>query len=168
MPINCEGCHRSVRTPFLIVALLALLFVRELRKIGTHSHTQRREVLNVHQIAEFDQDKVWKHVPNITTDLHDHSVPLPEDPGQWVRYGRVQNWESSEPILLLLLLNRRVGMSPLRGSKEPSILRRLRMRCMSQGSRPLATVFHQCLKYNVHLELAVGMSLVAIEPTENW
>ncbi|KAF9315390.1 hypothetical protein BG003_003098 [Podila horticola] len=123
-------------------------------------------VLNVFQLAKFDQDKVWKQVPNLTIDLYDHSKdpPLP-----WPHWGEQEtNNMWNDPTSLTAEQRQRIttftkvdGPADIRAYVDAVYV-------PSRISVELTDVLNRFLKNRVFLEVAVGLALVAVEPTENW
>ncbi|GJJ75015.1 hypothetical protein EMPS_07373 [Entomortierella parvispora] len=123
-------------------------------------------VLNVHQIAEFDQDKVWKHVPSAKLDVHNLLMAAPDS---WEQWWRPESGElSRDPGSFTT--EQRERIAAFSGIQGPIDVRSYAdaVYVPKRISVELTKVLNQCLKYNVFLELALGLSLIAVEPTENW
>ncbi|GJJ75665.1 hypothetical protein EMPS_08023 [Entomortierella parvispora] len=139
-------------------------------------YTNDDTVLNVFQIATFDQDKVWKEVPSLEYAIHDLSKPRPEvwhlnaPPG----YGLFM-WDKPETgkmyadptSLTEEQLKRIAAFTKVDGPVDVQsyadavyVPRRIAVE--------LTDVLKRFLKHNVFLELGVGLALIAVEPTENW
>ncbi|KAF9966562.1 hypothetical protein BGZ73_000977, partial [Actinomortierella ambigua] len=123
-------------------------------------------VLNVRQLAQFDQNKVWKQVPDTVKDVHDKSKPAPDD---WLQWGRPQTGEMwKDPNALTAEQKQRIAtFTNVAGPVD------IRAFCdavyvPSRITAELHTVLKRFLDFNVFLELGVGLALLAVEPTTNW
>ena len=126
-------------------------------------------VLNIHQIAEFDQDKVWKRVPDTTSDVHVFSKPIPKKARDWPHWEKTESGRlSRDPTSFTA--EQRERIAAFSGAQGPVDIRAFADAVYVPGriSAELTKVLNQFLNYNVYLELALGLALVAVEPTGHW
>ena len=132
-------------------------------------YTNDDTVLNVHQLAEFDQDKVWRHVPNATVDIHDRSTPVPDGEDYWPHWPRPESGElwndtssfTTEQKKRIETFTGIEGAVDIRSFSDALYVPK-------RISVELGQLLNRCLNYKVFLELAVGLALIAVEPTANW
>ncbi|KAF9934697.1 hypothetical protein BGZ67_003758 [Mortierella alpina] len=128
-------------------------------------YTNDDTVLNVFQLAEFDQDKVWKQVPVLENDLRDRSKPPPFE-WHWERPGTTNMW--NDPTSLTAKQKERIAnFTKVDGPAD------LRSFCdavyvPARIAVELTDVLKRFVRHDVFLELGVGLALVAVEPTEKW
>ncbi|KAG0201187.1 hypothetical protein BGX28_005934 [Mortierella sp. GBA30] len=128
-------------------------------------YTNDDTVLNVFQLAEFDQDKVWKHVPVLSEDLRDRSKPPPFE-WHWEKPGTTNMW--NDPTSLTDVQKERIAnFTKVQGPAD------IKAFCdavyvPNRISLELKDVLTRFLKHDVFLELGVGLALIAVEPPENW
>ncbi|KAG0043384.1 hypothetical protein BGZ83_011470 [Gryganskiella cystojenkinii] len=138
-------------------------------------YTNDDTVLNVFQIARFDQDKVWKQVPDLATAIHDRSKPHPKEWHVGRPEGAEYMWDKpetgnmwSDPTSLTDKQRQRIAaFTKVDG---PVDIRAFVDAVYVPGriAVELTDVLKRFLKHNAFLELAVGLALVAVEPPENW
>ncbi|KAF9926148.1 hypothetical protein BGZ67_008254 [Mortierella alpina] len=138
-------------------------------------YTNDDTVLNVFQIETFDQDKVWKQVPDLAHDVHDRSKP---PPSEW-HVGRTEGastmWYLPESGYMWddptsLTEKQRERIATFTKADGPVDIRAFldAVYVPRRIAVELADVLKRFLEHRVFLELAVGLALVAVEPTENW
>ncbi|KAF9335993.1 hypothetical protein BG006_010048 [Podila minutissima] len=129
-------------------------------------YTNDDTVLNVFQLAKFDQDKVWKRVPDIATELHDRSKAPPGRWSHWNERGSSKMWK--DPTALTAKQRQRIAtFTKVDGPADISAYVDA-VYVPGRISVELTDVLSRFLKHRVFLEVAVGLALVAVEPTENW
>ncbi|KAG0097462.1 hypothetical protein BGZ93_002696 [Podila epicladia] len=129
-------------------------------------YTNDDTVLNVFQLAKLDQDKVWKKVPDLAIDLHDHSK-APASP--WFNWNKLESYDMwNDTTSLTAKQKQRIatftkvdGPADIRAYVDAVYV-------PARISVELTDVLNRFLKHSVFLEIAVGLALVAVEPTENW
>ncbi|KAG0259631.1 hypothetical protein DFQ27_003957 [Actinomortierella ambigua] len=129
-------------------------------------YTNDDTLLNVYQLAEFDQDKVWKPVPDRYKDVHDLSRA---PPNKWPHWGKIKTTEMwNDPTSLTAKQRERIA--DFHGLKGQAHIRAYAdgVYVPARISKELAGVLKTFAKYEVFLEGALGMALIAVEPTENW
>ncbi|KAG0247777.1 hypothetical protein BG011_000926, partial [Mortierella polycephala] len=156
---NIDNDHGMIGYKSLVMAM------EEYPNYSGYLYTNDDTVLNVFQLAEFDQDKVWKHVPVLTEDIRDRSKPPPFH-WHWEKPESTNMW--NDPTSLTKAQKQRIAdFTKVQGPAD------IRAYCdavyvPARISLELTDVLTRFLKHNVFLELGVGLALVAIEPTENW
>ncbi|KAF9158319.1 hypothetical protein DFQ26_007758, partial [Actinomortierella ambigua] len=129
-------------------------------------YTNDDTLLNVYQLTEFDQDKVWKLVPDPDKDVHQLYKSPPDDWYQWSKPQGLKMW--SDPTSLTAEQKARIA-------KFCKVDGPVNVRSFADGvyvprriGTELSAVFKRFLVHDVFLEHAVGLALIAVEPTENW
>ncbi|KAF9926146.1 hypothetical protein BGZ67_008252, partial [Mortierella alpina] len=128
-------------------------------------YTNDDTVLNVFQIAEFDQNKVWKQVPDLAVDLRDRSKPPPY-PWHWEMQESTNMWNDPTSLTdkqreMITTFTKIDGPADIRSFCDAVYV-------PSRISAELTGALKRFLKHNVFLELSVGLALISVEPTENW
>lgn len=129
-------------------------------------YTNDDTVLNIHKLATFDQDQVWKKVPAFPDDIHDRSKEPVVPWYHWNRKESADMWNDATPFTT----EQRQRVRDFTKVEGPVDIKAFAdavyvPRRISVELNQLLTRF---LKHSVFLEMAVGLALVAIEPTENW
>ncbi|KAF9178582.1 hypothetical protein BGZ51_005257 [Haplosporangium sp. Z 767] len=143
-----------------------VMAMEEYPNYSGYLYTNDDTVLNVFQLAEFDQDKVWKHVPILSEDLRDRSKPPPFPWHHWGKPGTTNMW--NDPTSLTEVQKQRIAnFTKIQGPAD------IKSYCdavyvPARISLELKDVLTRFLKYDVFLELGVGLALVAVEPTQDW
>ncbi|KAF9375959.1 hypothetical protein CPC16_000440 [Podila verticillata] len=129
-------------------------------------HTNDDVILNVHQLANYDKDKVWKSIPRIPLDVRDRTKSWPDD---WWVWG----WKAQDGVwndTALFTPEQRERLTNFTGVQGPADVRAwadafyVPSRLVSE----FVPLMHKMREHEVHLELAVGPVLLAIEPTTQW
>ncbi|KAG0036009.1 hypothetical protein BGZ82_004832 [Podila clonocystis] len=129
-------------------------------------YTNDDTVLNVFQLAKFDQDKVWKQLPDLAIDLHDRSKEPPVPWAHWNEQESNNMWNDRTS----LTAKQRERIAAFTKVDGPADIRAFvdAVYVPARISVELTDVLKRFLKNRVFLEVAVGLALVAVEPTENW
>lgn len=129
-------------------------------------YTNDDTVLNVFQLAEFDQDKVWKQVPDIRSEVHDRTKEPPMEWYWWNHPESVNMW--NDPTSLTAVQKQRIeaftgvhGLADIKAWVDAVYVPR-------RISVEVTDILRRFLKHKVFLELAIGTALVAVEPTADW
>ncbi|KAG0199939.1 hypothetical protein BGX33_011303 [Mortierella sp. NVP41] len=121
-------------------------------------------VLNPFQLAEMDKNKVWKHVPDLTKDIHDRSKP-PPDQGNWERgTDALWNYATSFTAAQREHISAFTGVAGSVDIETPSGGIYIPKRIAGEFS----DVLNHFVEYQVFAELAIGLALVAVEPPAQW
>ncbi|KAF9180313.1 hypothetical protein BGZ51_006295, partial [Haplosporangium sp. Z 767] len=166
IPASLEGVVKHVDSNHGMTGYKSLVMaMEEYPNYSGYLYTNDDTVLNVFQLAKFDQDKVWKHVPILSEDLRDRSKPPPY-PWHWEMPGTTKMW--NDPTSLTKAQKQRIAdFTKVQGPAD------IRAFCdavyvPARISSELKDVLNRFHKHDVFLELGVGLALVAVEPTENW
>ncbi|KAI9233604.1 MAG: hypothetical protein BYD32DRAFT_465177 [Podila humilis] len=126
--------------------------------------TSSNTVLSPFQLAEMDQNKVWKHVPDLTKDIRDRSKP-PPDQENWER-GTEALWNDAASFTAA----QKERISAFTGVAGP-----VDIKTHTGGfyiPKRIAGEFKDLLnhfvEHQVFVELAIGLALVAVEPPAQW
>ncbi|KAG0248896.1 hypothetical protein DFQ27_000545, partial [Actinomortierella ambigua] len=129
-------------------------------------YTNDDTLLNVYQLAELDQDKIWKMVPDRVEDVHDLTKAPPDSWPHWKNLRTMDMW--NDPTSFTTEQRERIA-------KFSNVEGQANVRAFADGvyvpgrvSKELAEVLRKFLKYEVFLEVGLGLALIAVEPTENW
>ncbi|KAF8950051.1 hypothetical protein BGZ52_003934 [Haplosporangium bisporale] len=129
-------------------------------------YTNDDTVLNVFQLAEFDQDKVWKKVPDVKDEVHDRTKTPPVEWYWWNHPESVNMW--NDPTALTAVQKQRIeaftnvhGLADIKAWVDAVYVPR-------RISVEVTDILRQFLKHKVFLELSVATALVAVEPTADW
>ncbi|KAF9949453.1 hypothetical protein BGZ72_008773 [Mortierella alpina] len=167
VPENLTGRVKSVisnRGHLGYKSLLAAM--EEYPNYKGYLYTNDDTLLNIYQLTTFDQDKVWKKVPIFPEEINDRSKEPPVPWFHWNEKNSSNMWNDSTSLTAEQRQRVR-DFTKVEGPVEIQafidavyIPRRI-----SVELNAILTRFH---KYGVFSETAVGLALVAIEPTENW
>ncbi|KAF9969163.1 hypothetical protein BGZ73_008603, partial [Actinomortierella ambigua] len=140
--------------------------VERFPKYRGYLYTNDDTLLNVYQLAGFDQDKVWKQVPDPIKDVHDLSKAPPDDWFHWPKPEGRKMWEDATS----LTAEQKARIAKFSKVDGPVDVRAFAdaVYVPARIGQELAGVLKQFAKHNMFLELALGLALVAVEPTENW
>jgi len=129
-------------------------------------HTNEDVVLNPRQLSQYSKDKVWKQVPRIPLDLHQLSELAPDDWWVWNWDAQPEMWKDTE----LFTTEQRDRIVKFTGSSAPTDVRAWcdAVYVPARLVTEFVPLMHKFYNHKVHLELAVGLALLAIEPTEDW
>ncbi|KAF9158097.1 hypothetical protein DFQ26_007973, partial [Actinomortierella ambigua] len=129
-------------------------------------YTNDDTLLNVFQLAEFDQDKVWKRVPDPVMDVYDLSKSQPDNWVQWARRESDAMW--ADPASFTAEQRARVrayshvdGAFNVRAFADAVYV-------PSRIAKEVAALLRIFMQHNIYLEHALGLALIAAEPTTNW
>lgn len=126
--------------------------------------TSSNTVLNPFQLAEMDQNKVWKHVPDLTKDIRDRSKP-PPDQGNW-EGGTEALWNDASSFTAAQKehISAFTGVAGPVDIKTPSGGFYIPKRIAGE----FKDVLNNFVEHQVFIELAIGLALVAVEPPAQW
>lgn len=128
-------------------------------------HTNDDVVLNPRQLAKYDKNTAWKKVP-VASEIQDRSKPPPPDGWSWGIGSQEYVW--SDPITFTP--EQRVRIVNFTGVPGPADIRAF-VDAVYVPTRIVpesAPLMRRIYKNKGHLELTIGLGLVAVEPTENW
>ncbi|KAF9897140.1 hypothetical protein BX616_006111, partial [Lobosporangium transversale] len=166
VPEHLQGVVRSVSHNEGNIGYKSLVMaMEEFPNYSGYLYTNDDTLLNVHQLATYDLDKVWKHVPILSEDLRDRSKPPPYS-WHWERPGTTDMW--NDPTSFTDIQRERIAK--FTGIPGPADIRAFCDAVYVPGriSLEVKDVLTRFLKHDVFLELGVGLALIAVEPTENW
>lgn len=128
-------------------------------------YTNDDTVLNVFQLAEFDQDKVWKKVPGHADEIRDRSKPPPNE-WHWLKSESTAMWNDPTSFTD----DQRKRISAFTKVDGPADIKAYSdaVYVPSRIAAEVADVLKRFAKHSVFLELAIGLALVAVESPENW
>ncbi|KFH66404.1 hypothetical protein MVEG_06929 [Podila verticillata NRRL 6337] len=129
-------------------------------------YTNDDAALNVFQLAQLDLDKVWKRVPDLASEVHDRKKPPPSDWFWWGKPEIKRVWDDPQ-ALTADQRNRIAAFSGVDGLVEISAPGDAAY-VPGRLSAEMAHVLDKFVEHKVHLEMALGLALVAVEPTEKW
>ncbi|KFH71703.1 hypothetical protein MVEG_01998 [Podila verticillata NRRL 6337] len=129
-------------------------------------HTNDDVILNPRQLSQYSKDKVWKSVPRIPVDVHDRSGMAPDDWGLWNWAPQANMWSDTA----LFTTEQRERIAKFTGIAGPSDVRAWcdAVYVPARVVPEFAPLMLKLYEHEVHLELAVGLALLAIEPTGDW
>lgn len=167
VPAEFEGIVKGLDTQWGELGYMSLVDAMETHPgYKGYLHTNDDVILNVHQLANYDKDKVWKSIPRQILDIHDRTKDWPDD---WWIWG----WEAQEGVWsdkALFKPEQRERIANFTGVPGPADVRAWADAFYVPGRLVPEFVPLMCKmkEHRVHLELAVGVVLLAIEPTTNW
>ncbi|KAF9968959.1 hypothetical protein BGZ73_008965, partial [Actinomortierella ambigua] len=131
-----------------------------------YMYTNDDTLLNVFQLAELDPDKIWKEVPDPIRDVHDISQPPPDSWTHWTNRKGDALWQGATSF---------TAEQRARIAKFTKVQGPVNVRAYSDAvyvparvAKELAGVLREFVKYDVFLEVALGLALVAVDSPENW
>lgn len=139
--------------------------VRKYPDYAGYLYTNDDTALNVFQLAQLDLDKVWKRVPD-PSEVHDRAKPAPSD---WYWWGKPEIghlWDDPSALSVkqkqqIALFSGTVGPVDISAQCDFTYV-------PGRLSAALARLLNKFVEHKVHLEMAVGLALVAVETTEAW
>lgn len=128
-------------------------------------HTNDDVILNVHQLATFDQDKVWKSIPRIPLDVHPRWGQWPDRWSLW-SWGSSRMWDDNS----LFTPEQRERIANFTGYQCATDVRAWVDAIYIPGrlAAEFIPIIHHLHQYRVHNELVIGVTVLGIEPVENW
>ncbi|KFH71705.1 hypothetical protein MVEG_02000 [Podila verticillata NRRL 6337] len=128
-------------------------------------HTNDDVILNVHQLPNYDTDKIWKAIPRQILDIHDRTKDCPDD--WWIWKWRTQGmWNDTT----LFKPEQRERIANFTGVPGPTDVKAWADAFYVPGrlTSEFVPLMHKMKEHKMHLELSVEVVLLAIESTTNW
>ncbi|KAI9240719.1 MAG: hypothetical protein BYD32DRAFT_458529 [Podila humilis] len=166
VPERFQNVVKTLNSNHGVFAYLCLIDAMETHPgYKGYLHTNDDVILNVHQLATFDQNKVWKSIPRIPLDVHPR---LSQRPDRWSLW----SWDSSRMWndSSLFTPEQRERIANFTGNKGATDVRAWVDAVYIPGrlASEFTPIIHHQHQYGVHNELVIGVTLLGIEPVENW